>query len=95
MTTVFLGMKSLTVENKKRLTAIGTLAKEFNSLKPMILAQNFVKMFETRQGSCTFMPCSASKLIRFKVQSSFNPYNFRLDKMTKTSQGFVPCEVFS
>ena len=53
----------------------------------MILAQNFVKMLEIRQDFFAFMPCFALKLIRFKVRSSFNPYNFRLDKMTKTSQG--------
>lgn len=44
-------------------------------------------MLETRQGSCTFMPSSVPKLIRVNVQGSFNPYNFRLDKMTKSSQG--------
>jgi hypothetical protein len=53
----------------------------------MILAQNIVKMLEIRQDSYAFMPRSALKLIRFKVQGSFNPYNFRLDKMIKASQG--------
>ena len=54
----------------------------------MILAQNIVKMLEIRQDSYAFMPRSALKLIRFKVQGSFNPYNFRLDKMIKASQGW-------
>ena len=61
----------------------------------MILAQNIVKMLEIRQDSYAFMPRSALELIRFKVQGSFNPYNFRLDKMIKASQGLVPYEAFS
>lgn len=60
----------------------------------MTLAQNFVKTLEICQDYFSCMPCSALKLIRFNMQGSFYPYNFRLGKMIKPSQGLTPCGVF-